>query len=762
MNGKMSHDFDFLNRTIRDVPDAEQPRKSIGKYVAALLIGTLLVYTIPFYVIAGESYPTTTENVTVSGGDAENTSHDVSENAIKKLEYPDQVIFDEGICDFADNDEELKSVFMDLEIQLNTEEEKIIDDNVTLVNQTFEAVFKDSRVIVTGFLPENILCTIEEIENLSAYESMISYYLPDDTLYEIKKAYDINLYLDEKIYEPENHGTFVTVTVEGLESIESSYCIHRIEDDGTITEIESNSEEFFVSSSETEIPSVSFDASHFTIYTIGAETVNTDDLAVVQTWLPADTYGLTCTLYNNGLMVVEGTQNNIFNSNILAAPWYQNEAVKTIYANYNANGITQKYMFSHMYATDFTTGPNFNISNTQSTYAMFYDCCNLVNVDLSKFDTSAVTNMGWMFCNSPSIISLDFSSFNTQNVTDMERMFYGCSSLSSLNVSNFSTTAVTSMKSMFQSCTNLKELNLSNFIGSNVTTTTYMFSDCSSLTSINMCNFSGPIIENLSNMFNNCTALETINISSLVAEKATNVNSMFRNCSALTSLDLSNFKASNATDVYCMFYNCKKLASLNISNFNAQFVTKMGWMFGNCASLKELDLSNFNATSLSSAEYIFYGCTALAILHTPYNNAIELPLNKTFYTHPDNTKYTILPIGTTKSITLYVDTWENGYELTVPTKISLENGKAESQISFVPEKDFEDGASVVITFEPGTKITAGDDVVGLTVNNGTSSIIFTEETTVNITIEAPDIENKKAGSYEGDLNFTITKSSPAT
>lgn len=55
--------------------------------------------------------------------------------------------------------------------------------------------------------------------------------------------------------------------------------------------------------------------------------------------------------------------------------------------------------------------------------AMFFQCINLTNIDVSCFDTSKVTNMSYMFGGCWTLSDLDLSNFNTSNVTDMKGMF---------------------------------------------------------------------------------------------------------------------------------------------------------------------------------------------------------------------------------------------------------------------------------------------------------------------------------------------------
>ena len=60
-----------------------------------------------------------------------------------------------------------------------------------------------------------------------------------------------------------------------------------------------------------------------------------------------------------------------------------------------------------------------------------------------------------MFADCYSIKSLNLSNFNTSAVTIMNLMFYSCDLLTSLDVSNLDTSAVTSMYSIFYNCYSL-------------------------------------------------------------------------------------------------------------------------------------------------------------------------------------------------------------------------------------------------------------------------------------------------------------------
>ena len=96
-----------------------------------------------------------------------------------------------------------------------------------------------------------------------------------------------------------------------------------------------------------------------------------------------------------------------------------------------------------------------NTNNVTMMTAMFQNCPNLANVDLSSFNTSNVTDMTYMFLNCKNLETIDLSSFNTSNVIDMSYMFAGCTNLKKIEVISFDTSKVTTSKDMFKNCTKL-------------------------------------------------------------------------------------------------------------------------------------------------------------------------------------------------------------------------------------------------------------------------------------------------------------------
>ena len=227
---------------------------------------------------------------------------------------------------------------------------------------------------------------------------------------------------------------------------------------------------------------------------------------------------------------------------------------------------------------------------------------NILDIDLSGFDTSRVTDMHDMFCYMINLTSLNLSNFDTSQVINMAYMFNGMYNLTNLELSNFDTSKVAYMGYMFSGVSNLTSLNLSNFDTSQVTDMRYMFSGMSSITSLNLSNFN--------------------------TSKVTNMKGMFSKINNLISLNLSGFNTSNVTDMSGMFYEASNLSVLNLSNFNTSRVTNMEAMFYNMVSLTSLDLSSFNTPEVTNMSNIF----SLSDAYKPNDKLEKIYVNNDFNT----------------------------------------------------------------------------------------------------------------------------------
>ena len=230
---------------------------------------------------------------------------------------------------------------------------------------------------------------------------------------------------------------------------------------------------------------------------------------------------------------------------------------------------------------------------------------NILEIDLSNFDTSKVTNMGSMFVGMRSLTTLNLSNFNTSNVTNMNRMFSSMPNFTTLDLSHFDTSQVMDMSGMFSGMSGLTTLDLSNFDTSKVTNMGSMFESMSSLTMLNLSNFNTSNVTNMNRMFSDMSGLTTLDLSNFDTSKVTNMHKMFSGMSDLTTLDLSNFDTSKVTSMGGMFESMSSLTTLNLSNFNTSQVADMSYMFSGMSDLTTLDLSNFDTSKVTEMYAMF-------------------------------------------------------------------------------------------------------------------------------------------------------------
>ncbi|EKZ4334413.1 BspA family leucine-rich repeat surface protein [Listeria monocytogenes] len=153
------------------------------------------------------------------------------------------------------------------------------------------------------------------------------------------------------------------------------------------------------------------------------------------------------------------------------------------------------------------------------------------NLDVSKLDTSEVTDMSNMFRESAAT-SLDLSGFDTSKVMRTSVMFYR-SAATSLDLSNWNTSNLVYMQSMFRESA-ATSLDVSDFDTSNVVSMQTVFLGAST-TSLDLSGWDTSNVTDMSHMFQN---------------------------SSVTSLDLSNFDTSNVTNMLNMFAGAFQLQNL--------------------------------------------------------------------------------------------------------------------------------------------------------------------------------------------------------
>ena len=230
---------------------------------------------------------------------------------------------------------------------------------------------------------------------------------------------------------------------------------------------------------------------------------------------------------------------------------------------------------------------------------------NVLDLDLSNFDTSKVTNMQSMFFGIHKLSTLNLSSFDTSNVINMQSMFSGMSNLANLDLSSFNTSKVMNMETMFRGARNLTNLNLSNFDTSQVRDMNHMFDNMRSLTTLNLSNFDTSKVTNMKAMFYDVPKLTTIDLSSFNTSKVKDMSFMFAGMHSPTTLNLSSFDTSQVTDMSFMFSGMSNITNLNLSGLNTPQVTDMSYMFSGMTNLTTIDLSSFNTSKVKDMQNMF-------------------------------------------------------------------------------------------------------------------------------------------------------------
>ena len=216
---------------------------------------------------------------------------------------------------------------------------------------------------------------------------------------------------------------------------------------------------------------------------------------------------------------------------------------------------------------------------------MFHSCKEIIEMNLTHFNTSKVSNMLSMFDGCTNLKYLDVSNIDTSKVRDMGRMFFGCSSLISLDLSNFDTSNNTNIGTMFQGCSSLKYVDLSSFNTSKINYFDNLFNGCKSLTSIDLSSFNTSKVTHMNNMFRDCESLTSINISNFNTKEVENFNNIFDGCkSLLVYLDFQDMDLSSADNIGNMFDKCNNLIYVNIKNYKINYNNRNYDFFKNSPS----------------------------------------------------------------------------------------------------------------------------------------------------------------------------------
>ena len=218
------------------------------------------------------------------------------------------------------------------------------------------------------------------------------------------------------------------------------------------------------------------------------------------------------------------------------------------------------YHFDNNWALDWDT------SNVQNMSYLFSETFCPTFPDISKWNTSKVTNMKGMFafCNGHTTLP-DISKWNVSNVTDMSNLFHGLRSDCLPDISKWNTSKVTNMDELFDDVSIQKTPDISNWNTSNVTSMSSMFlyfccgcnikeydelKDFPDISKWNVAN-----VTNMNHMFALIRCKKFPDISKWNVANVINMNHMFAHIHCKKFPDISKWNVAKVKYMYSMFYS---------------------------------------------------------------------------------------------------------------------------------------------------------------------------------------------------------------
>ena len=305
---------------------------------------------------------------------------------------------------------------------------------------------------------------------------------------------------------------------------------------------------------------------------------------------------------------------------------------------------------------------------SESTAYMFSGFTKLTSLDLSKINSSDVTNIYNTLANDSSLESANLSNFNftswgpgslmynfglgssipiktlildkAQFPANMGNGFANLEHLETLSLKNVDTSRIANMGSMFYYDIKLKYLDLSDFDTSNLVNLNNVFASCEELETVNFDNWNTSNVNDMSNLFWGCSSLISVDLSMFNTSNVTNMNGMFTNNDSLEIINMSNFDLSKyhpenffsclglsssnvVKEVYMdnvvftdsmnsFFERLSEVEKITLNNVNTSTVTNLNGVFRNCSKLSILDVSDFDTSNVTSLYDTFYGCRSLS------------------------------------------------------------------------------------------------------------------------------------------------------
>lgn len=247
--------------------------------------------------------------------------------------------------------------------------------------------------------------------------------------------------------------------------------------------------------------------------------------------------------------------------------------------------------------------------NASTCSFMFVDI-NVLEIDLTEFDTTNIVDMDYMFLEADLGDCFSLGSATNAQATNTESSSIDAqANTPGRNTLTLNTEGVTSMSGMFKDC-KVKHLDLSSLRTNNVTDFSDMFCSCNDLIDLNVDGFDTSNAEDFHGMFQGCIKLTQLNVKHFNVDNVLHMSCLFSKCLRLKVIDLESWDFSQVSDANEMFAYCEKLEKI-IANFNFKMIKEMAFMFCYCTKLSKVDLSHSDLSHVFDFGYTFFKCEGL-------------------------------------------------------------------------------------------------------------------------------------------------------
>lgn len=247
--------------------------------------------------------------------------------------------------------------------------------------------------------------------------------------------------------------------------------------------------------------------------------------------------------------------------------------------------------------------------NASTCIFMFVDI-NVLEIDLTEFDTTNIVDMDYMFLEADLGDCFSLGSPTNAQATNTESSSIDAqANTPGRNTLTLNTEGVTSMSGMFKDC-KVKHLDLSSLRTNNVTDFSDMFCSCNDLIDLNVDGFDTSNAEDFHGMFQGCIKLTQLNVKHFNVDNVLHMSCLFSKCLRLKVIDLESWDFSQVSDANEMFAYCEKLEKI-IANFNFKMIKEMAFMFCYCTKLSKVDLSHSDLSHVFDFGYTFFKCEGL-------------------------------------------------------------------------------------------------------------------------------------------------------